>query len=360
VALGDQRAISQITDEFTTGTCDPAWLSTLEEYRRYFGPDGKRKAIPYISPSVVGPKSFEITSGARVALIADWGTGTGPAIELLQLVANDQPDLVIHLGDIYYSGTPRECQEHFADIINQILRGNSTVPVFTLSANHDMYCGGVGFYDLVGRLNPAPYTQTASFFCLRSSDGKWQFLAMDTGLHDENPGSVAETVTFLEDEELAWHCDRINEFFGRTILLSHHQLFSAFSPIGPVKTGSERSAVNPKLLDAFHQISSTRDIAAWFWGHEHSLSIYNSFAGLNRGRCIGHGAVPVSITDDIYKPLPGLENWPSIVSGTRLGTRQGVYNHGYVLLKLDQEHCVAEYVEATDSGRHVVYVESIS
>jgi len=31
---------------------------------------------------------------------------------------------------------------------------------------------------------------------------------------------VAGTVTYLEEDELAWHCDRINEFPGRTILLS--------------------------------------------------------------------------------------------------------------------------------------------
>jgi Calcineurin-like phosphoesterase len=359
VAVNDHKAISQIADEFTAGTCDPAWLSTLEQYRKYFGPNGQRKAIPYVLPSVIGPKSFEIKSGARIALIGDWGTGTRPAIELLQLVADDEPDLVVHLGDIYYSGTPKECQEHFADVINRVLRRNSPVPVFTLSANHDMYCGGVGFYELIGRLNPEPYTQTASFFCLRSSDSRWQLLAMDTGLHDDNPLAVGDTVTFLEDDELAWHCDRIDEFPGRTILLSHHQLFSGFSPIGPSKSASDGgSSVNLRLLNAFQQMSAKKEIAAWFWGHEHSLSIYESFVGLNRGRCIGHGAVPVSITDDIYKPLKDRGQLPKILDGTRLGTSQGVYNHGYVLLEL-KEQCIAEYVEANGTGRHTVYVESI-
>jgi hypothetical protein len=356
-AVGDDKAISQLRDEFTAGTCDPVWLSTLEEYRRYVGSDGKRASIPYIRPATVGPKTIEIKAGARVILIGDWGTGASPAIEVLKLVADDKPDVVVHLGDIYYSGTPIECQVHFADLINLVLRRESMVPVFTLSANHDMYCGGVGFYELIGRLNPPPHTQPASFFCLRSADERWQLLAMDTGLHDDNPASVSNALTFLEEDELDWHYNRIQEFAGRTILLSHHQLFSAFSPIGPPDGHARRSAINPELLNAFHRMSASKDIAAWFWGHEHSLSIYKAFAGLSRGRCVGHGAVPVSVVDDIYQPLANLENVPIIIEGTRLATRAGVYTHGYVLLTLEGTSCRAEYVEATTLGRNVVYTE---
>jgi hypothetical protein len=360
LAVGDDKAISQLRDEFTAGTCDPLWLSTLEAYRRYVGPDGRRKSIPYIRPATVGPKTIEIKAEARVILIGDWGTGASPAFEVLKLVADDKPDAVVHLGDIYYSGTPMECQAHFADLIDLVLRRESMVPVFTLSANHDMYCGGVGFYELIGRLNPPPHTQPASFFCLRSADERWQLLAMDTGLHDDNPASVSDALTFLEEDELAWHCDRIQEFAGRTILLSHHQLFSAFSPIGPPDRPSIRSAINPMLLKAFSRMSASKDIAAWFWGHEHTLSIYQPFAGLNRGRCVGYGAVPVSVMDNIYKPVTNLQDAPSIVDGTYLATQRGVYNHGYAQLTLAGELCRAEYVQATELGRNVVYSESFS
>src|SRR5258708_32002745 len=70
-AVGDDKAISQLRDEFTAGTCDPVWLSTLEEYRRYVGSDGKRASIPYIRPATVGPKTIEIKARARVILIGD-------------------------------------------------------------------------------------------------------------------------------------------------------------------------------------------------------------------------------------------------------------------------------------------------
>jgi calcineurin-like phosphoesterase family protein len=358
-ASGDQNVIKQLKDEFTAGTCDPAWLSTLEEYSSYFE-DGKRRAIPYVRAATVGPKTIEIKADARVALMGDWATGAPPAIEILQCIADEQPDVVVHLGDIYYSGTPAECQTNFLDPIQAILRKKKVLPVYSLSGNHDMYCGGVGFYDLIKKLNPAPLTQPASFFCLRSADEKWQFLAMDTGLHDDNPATVAGAVTHVEEDELAWHCDRIGEFEGRTILLSHHQLFSAFSPIGLADSEGKRSALNPNLLTAFQRMTEAKRIAAWFWGHEHTLSIYNPFAGLERGRCVGHGAVPVSVIDKIYEPLPELEDTPSVVDHSRLATRGGVYNHGYALLSLQSDICQAEYYQATNKGRELIYRESIS
>lgn len=360
VASRDDQAIAQLKDEFTAGTCDPAWLTTLEAYRSYLGEDGKRKAVPYVRAATVGPKTIEIKSNARVALMGDWGTGAPPAIGVLKYVAGDNPDLVVHLGDIYYSGTPVECRSNFIDPISAILRTKAPMPVYSLSGNHDMYCGGGGFYELIKQLNAAPLTQPASFFCLRSADEKWQLLAMDTALHDDNPVTVAGAVTYLEEDELAWHCDRINEFSGRTILLSHHQLFSAFSPIGPADAQGKQSAVNPRLLKAFQQMTQIKGVAAWFWGHEHTLSIYNPFAGLERGRCLGHGAVPVSVIDKIYEPLANLDETPSLLDQSKLGATGGVYNHGYALLTFNGGSCRAEYYQAANNGRTLIFDESFS
>lgn len=183
---------------------------------------------------------------------------------------------------------------------------------------------------------------------------------MDTGLHDDNPMTVAGALTYVEEDELAWHCDRIREFSGGTILLSHHQLFSAYSPIGPTAADGRRSAVNPRLLTAFEQMMAVKEIAAWFWGHEHTLSIYQPFAGLARGRCLGHGAVPVSVIDEIYKPLADLVDTPVIAAPARLGTTGGVYNHGYALLTFKGAECRVDYVQMTNKGREVICAESFS
>jgi hypothetical protein len=230
--------------------------------------------------------------------------------------------------------------------------------VFTLAGNHDMYCGGVGYYDLIKTINKAPFEQRASFFCLRTSDERWQFLGIDTGLHDYSPMSVSDAVTYIEPDELDWHSQRIDEFPGKTILLSHHQLFSAFSAIGPAVDG-KRSPTNPKLYEAFRRLNNSHKVAAWFWGHEHTLSIYEPFSGLERGRCIGNGAVPTSIIDKIYEPLKDLDQIPSIKEGIQLSPVGGVYAHGYALVSLHGETCHAAYLQDLDGRASILFEEEI-
>jgi 3',5'-cyclic AMP phosphodiesterase CpdA len=281
-------------------------------------------------------------------------------VQILKEIASSKPDVLIHLGDIYYSGTPVECAANFTSFIESVLRSdNPTLTAYSLAGNHDMYCGGVGYYDLIQHLNPEPLKQAASFFCLRSVDEKWQLLAMDTGLHDYSPLDVDDVVTFVEDDELAWHCDRVKEFSGRTILLSHHQLFSAFSPIGKADAAGRRSAVNPRLLEAFNSLNAGGHVAAWFWGHEHTLSIYEPFAGLQKGRCLGHGAVPVSILDKIYTPISGLDKTPGVVANTQLTQQGSVYAHGYAVLAFATDACSTEYYQDVGGRAELIYDEMI-
>jgi hypothetical protein len=355
---GDAAILAEIQGEFKASTCDPTWATTIEEYLQYFGPSGIRKQIPYLRAASVGPKTIELKANAVVALVGDWGTGAQPATQILKHIAESKPDVLVHLGDIYYSGTPSECASNFTSLIQSYLRSsNPRLAAYTLAGNHDMYCGGIGYYELIQHLNPEPFKQPASFFCLRSEDEKWQLLAMDTGLHDYSPLSVDDVVTFLEEDELEWHCARIKEFPGRTILLSHHQLFSAFSPIGKPSQKGVRSSVNPLLLKAFNSMVNSGAISAWFWGHEHTLSVYEEFAGLKRGRCLGHGAVPVSIRDTIYEPIPGLDRTPTTVAKTQLARQSGVYAHGYALLTFNTSACRADYFQDINGKADLLFSE---
>ncbi|NEU12100.1 metallophosphoesterase [Methylobacterium sp. BTF04] len=359
MAKGDKVEVARLVGEYTTSTCDLEWATTLAEYYKYFGTDGNLRPIPYIRASDIGPSVIEIKSDARIALVSDWGTGASPAMEVLRNIKAADPDIFIHLGDIYYSGTHLECKNNFLEPINKILRSDKDIPVFTISGNHDMYCGGIGFYDLIKTLNKPPLQQSASFFCLRAANEKWQILGLDTGLHDYNPAGVSAAITYLEEDEIEWHCERIREFSGRTILLSHHQLFSAFSPIGPALQG-KRSPFNSNLLKAFNSMNADGKVSAWFWGHEHSLGIYKDFVGLKYGRCIGHGAVPVSVVDKIYDVFPDLDNAPEMIEGCELKTQGGVYNHGHTILKFGGETCTAEYYQASLNGNNLIYREVIN
>ena len=61
----------------------------------------------------------------RLALSADWGSGTREADYVQQLMFKDfMPDYTIHLGDIYYLGTPDEIRSNMLGIAPKgILRG---------------------------------------------------------------------------------------------------------------------------------------------------------------------------------------------------------------------------------------------
>jgi hypothetical protein len=209
-----------------------------------------------------------------------------------------------------------------------------------------MYSGGAGYYGLVDQLE-----QQASYFCLRNA--AWQFLAMDTGYNDFDPLSVKSNVTSLTPTEAEWHRTKIAQAGGRkTVLLSHHPLFSAFEPIGG-------EAVNGDLLAVFGQVLP--QVAAWFWGHEHRLGVYAPHLGLQRGRCLGCSAIPVFVVEDPMKPefpVPLLEDPPGSGHTVRLGVNGDIYNRAYAILKLDGPNANVSYYQDSDEGRPL-FSESI-
>ena len=380
---GDEDRQQELQDEFKFSTCDPRWAEAISQYWKFFGTDGKDGTIPYVRYQAMDDFVLPVLPrNARIGLFADWGTGTEDARSLLQQLHAHDVDVLLHLGDIYYSGTPKECQEYFLDVIDEVFRsadgGPRRVPAYTLAGNHDMYDGGEGYYGLLAKLNPAPtFTreagQPASYFCLRSPGGKWQLLCMDTGLHDHDPFTVSTNVTFLDPAEEAWHVDKVrrwSEAGGRTLLFSHNQLFTAFDGVG--QTGKEKLAVNPKLQASYRKFLDAagdhRNIAGWFWGHEHNLCVYEPYADLAKGRCIGHGAVPVSTEHDPYEPMAGFEDLPQLVDDPakpgeklKLAVTDQVYAHGFVILDLDDDEGTARarYYQETDP-QTPMYVETLS
>jgi Calcineurin-like phosphoesterase len=359
--IGDTATAERISSELVGATCDPRWVRTIDEYLKFFGPGGTRRKIPYIRAASVGDQTIKIGRAARIGLIGDWGTGAEPARRLLTQLKAQGVDLVIHLGDIYYSGTPEECQLNFTAIFDDVFgKPNKRIPVYSLSGNHDMYCGGVGYYGMIKKLNAAPFKQPASFFCLRTEDASWQFLAMDTGLHDYSPFTVGDTVPWLETDEEEWHVKRIKEFGGKTVLLSHHPLFSAFSPIGRPDGNGKVTAFNPKLKDSFDRLRATgKPIPAWFWGHEHNLCIYGPYLDLARGRCLGHSAIPVFAEDDPYEAVPAIVDPPSLLEGTKVEKAGDVYAHGFAVLTLSGSSMKVQYFEDREGDCVATFGETV-
>jgi 3',5'-cyclic AMP phosphodiesterase CpdA len=194
---------------------------------------------------------------------------------------------------------------------------------FSLSGNHDMYSGGAAYYKLIDRLG-----QPASYFALQND--YWQFLAMDTGLHDSQPGGG---LTFLEATEIDWLRDKLDNAGGRaSVLLSHHPLFtSSTEPIAGKSLNEILYSQIAPLLPA---------ATAWFWGHEHDLAIYKNYYGV-LARCLGCGGLPVGLDERPAKP-----SFPEVPrENVRLGSKSAFYNRGYAIIDLDGPSALVSYYE---------------
>lgn len=339
------KRVAELTNELRMSTCDPEWIEALDAYLAFKAQGG---AIPYIRYQSLDDFVIPIPDDVVIAFIADWGTGAEDAAWLLSQVMLQKPDILIHLGDIYYAGTLDEVGDNFLDIV-QAQVGN--IPVYTLSGNHDMYSGGGGYYSLLKKLN-----QPASYFCLRNDS--WQFLAMDTGLNDADPFSVASNVTYLDPAEVTWHLDKLQNAGGRkTVLLSHHQLFSA-AGLGE-DTQGRQIGFNPHLLGSFREALDRGQVALWLWGHEHNLVVFDPYLNLPQGRCIGSGAIPVLTDQNPYTPNPNLDLQGQSAPPTMnlkdaqlSANADGFYYHAYAIMTLSGDKATVQYyqVDSIDNG----------
>jgi hypothetical protein len=209
---GDEQASQFYQGELRKSVCDAVgWAECLTTYLEY-------KAL--LEDPVYRPNQNvvrDLGAQSRMAIIGDWGVGDNVATNVLEQVAALKPDVLLHLGDVYYSGTQSEAKANFLDICRSVL-GN--IPIYTLCWNHDMYSGGQGYYWLLDQIG-----QKSSYFCLQNDD--WIFLAMDTGFHDNNPFTVSTNMTTLVSQdgwsEASWHLNQISNAGKRKlVLLSHH------------------------------------------------------------------------------------------------------------------------------------------
>ena len=269
------------------GPCDPLWIETkLAEGVAMFG---RRPAFPD-SPAPTVP----LADDARVVIVGDWGTGLPGAVQVATEIGKwieagrGREQHVIHLGDVYYSGWREEYESRFLRHW-PVGADEREVLCWSLNGNHDMYSGGHGYFGFLlhdprfrGHWRGDPDNQTpSSYFSLENDH--WQILGLDSGYLDHD----------LAGAQQQWLADKLRAG-RRTMLLSHHQPFSAYeSSVSQSMTNKVRAAV-----------PADRPLDAWIWGHEHRCTVYANrpVPWLQFGSCIGHGGVPQVLPDP---PLPG-------------------------------------------------------
>ena len=251
----------------------------------------------------------------RVALAADWGTGTLESATVADNMEECKPHLTLHLGDVYYMGDACEIEENCLDKATKGYDGVSwphgSLGSFALMGNHEMYSGGQGYFNeflptlgLWPSKQSAGQMQNASYFCLVTDH--WIILGLDTGYHSAGfPafGSIPglKSLPFLnvdarfDDKMMSWlkaTMARLEaESPGKPVLvLSHHQPVSSFEGayLKPAQQLAEAGVLNGREF-------------VWLYGHEHRLTLYNrqtiAKALTAYPRCVGHGGMPVDLSD---------------------------------------------------------------
>jgi len=287
----------------------------------------------------------------RIALAGDWGTGTDIAQQVADSMVQPNPELTIHLGDIYYVGEDNEVKENCLGVSTANYQGvtwrKGNKGSFALNGNHEMYSGGLAYFNdflpTLGIPTTQDKQQLRSYFCLETA--VWRIVAIDTGY---NSDTVSGDCT-LPQPLMDWLKNTIDPVKNRkpTILLSHHQWFSGFG-----------DGDYPKPANQVAPFFQNQEIV-WLWGHEHRLAVYYKFKDPTNhltayGRCIGHGGMPIEMPDVQYPNgdrAQRVEYWDGLTDvypnrfhkladGTLVGT------NGYAQMVIQDSNLTLEYLDA--------------
>jgi hypothetical protein len=298
------------------------WLRSLFDWV------GQLRPHPIVRPS--GMRPAQIPNQARAALLGDWGTGLYGAVPCAESISQDRGhfDLLMHLGDVYYSGTKREVQERFLNVwpyregaINR-----------SINSNHEMYSGGYAYFE---KTLPE-FGQESSYFALQND--YWLLVGLDVAYTDHD----------IDDTQLEW-LEQVIAAAGdrRVLLFSHHQLFSRFDDQGP------------RLAAKLGGLLRSGRIFAWYWGHEHRCILYEPDPryGDLLGRCLGHGGMPYTrravatiprdhtVGQSIWRRFESKNMVPGglVLDGPNpyiQGNEAKYGPHGYMTLEFQDEHLV--------------------
>ena len=279
---------------------------------------------------------LKIPNDVTILLLADFATGLDRSTAVLreaQRITEGHVHLVMHGGDTYYSGSVEEQKTNLLDPIRQHFP-HSTIRA--LRGNHDVYSGPVGFNYVKAQVGQqATYCSVNNDFLL--------IQCMDTTLNDVNPMHEGINMTYLHDDEVAWHLKMVKAAKAdgkKVILFSHHEPITYNDSVG--KHHDMPIAANHKLFLQMKEAYAATD--AYFFGHQHHFMLYEDYKFrdgtiLKKPRLIGHGGCPnTSLNlDEMYHPGDydyAQYDRPSLLPGDfwHLGHNGSVIDAGFALL----------------------------
>jgi hypothetical protein len=160
-------------------------------------------------------------------------------------MADDRPfDLLMHLGDVDYSGTPEEVDERFLRLWPLAAERRNRA----LNGNHDMYSGGFRYFE---RILPA-FSQSGPYFAVQNEN--WVLVGLDAAYVDHD-------IHIFQAGWLNLALRQADVPRRKVVLSPHQQPFSRLSHQGS------------KLQSALRHLSDRKAVTVWYWGPEHQCVI---------------------------------------------------------------------------------------
>ena len=304
------------------GDCDPRWVEPALKYAEFLL---KCQPVPYRVYRDLSDFVLPMNDTCRIAIIGDWGTGQDAAKTVLAQMARK-------------NRISRSTSATFI-IPAPILKRPTT---FTTSGkrcwaiqNHSRWPATTICSAAAARTTICSISWTAGQLFLPAQR---QFPNHRSRYRPERPPAGWNPAHLSSGHGSGVAAGQDQD--GReapNILLSHHQLFSAWEAIAGQN-------VNPKLQAQVQDLLP--NVSVWLWGHEHNQVIYGRWAGV-LARCIGHGGFPIGATE--LGPNVKYTEVP-IVANTALGIdADGVFmRHGYAIIELTGQDATIAYYDDQD------------
>lgn len=327
--VGDEGELISLTKY---AVFDPEWIYSLALYLLHL--------IEPKAPFNTNPATIQLSgqSTLRIAIIGDWGTGnwtdgeqpSSPAVAVFNQIKTLNPDYIIHLGDVYYSGTDTEEQTKFVTLWEKNGFQNK---VFTLNSNHEMYSGAKGYFNVALNNPICARQQNTSYFALEIEN--YIFIGLDSSYYDK---SWLYFKGELTDSHQTDFIRGLNTTGKKVIILTHHN-------------GLDITGQNKTKLWGQVNAALGRDPDWWYWGHLHNGIAYSSQsqAGATKARCIGNSSIPYGDAYSLYDASGNLLNSVSYTFNTKmpnptLQQKNRILN-GFALLTLQAGSMTEEFYD---------------
>ncbi len=289
----------------------------------------------------------------RICIIGDWGTGDfddynnpSPAIEVIRQVMKQEPrpDYLIHLGDVYYTGTG--C--HFSpkdEVLQNLLQywpDTKLLPAgrsFNLNSNHDMTSGGYGYF--TDSLSDKRFSAQEGYSYFALEYGEWTIVGLDSAYFDKSALFMQGSIGDTSSPQVKW-LKKLKLNPERTIVMTHHNAFE--------QTGQKlvHKGKNKQTLWKEVQQAVGGSPAFWYWGHLHNGIVYktpNFDGSLTKCRCVGHSAIPFGnafkLEQEMKKKSNNFVEYYANTPDKRINNGVRVLN-GYAMLNIYQDGKIEE------------------